>query len=95
MQQPIPLCNTFLDGRRVSICFTHDVTERNTLRRLLFDRAELERRQLAAELREALSGPLAELRIVAHKLRVRAMGARLWERTLGASHTRLICDYPL
>jgi PAS domain S-box-containing protein len=59
---------TFLDGRRVSICFAHDVTERNTLRRLLFDRAELERRQLAAELRSALAGPLAELRIVAHKL---------------------------
>ncbi|HEV2286891.1 MAG TPA: PAS domain S-box protein [Steroidobacteraceae bacterium] len=59
---------TFLDGRRVSICFAHDVTERNTLRRLLFDRAELERRQLAAELRRVLAGPLAELRIVAHKL---------------------------
>jgi hypothetical protein len=59
---------TFLDGRRVSICFAHDVTERNMLRRLLFDRAELERRQLGAELRRSLSGPLAELRIVAHKL---------------------------
>ena len=59
---------TFTDGRRVSVCFAHDVTERNTLRRLLFDRAELERRELAAELRRALSGPLAELRIVAHKL---------------------------
>ena len=59
---------TFIDGRRVSICFAHDVTERNTLRRLLFDRAELERRELAAELRRTLSGPLAELRIVAHKL---------------------------
>lgn len=59
---------TFLDGRRVSICFAHDVTERNTLRRLLFDRAELERRQLAEELRRRLAGPLAELRIVAHKL---------------------------
>jgi PAS domain S-box-containing protein len=59
---------TFLDGRRVSICFAHDVTERNTLRRLLFDRAELERHQLALELRNALAGPLAELRIVAHKL---------------------------
>ncbi|HVH83513.1 MAG TPA: PAS domain-containing protein, partial [Steroidobacteraceae bacterium] len=59
---------TFLDGRRVSICFAHDVTERNTLRRLLFDRAELERRELAAELRRTLAGPLAELRIVAHKL---------------------------
>jgi PAS domain S-box-containing protein len=59
---------TFLDGRRVSICFAHDVTERNTLRRLLFDRAELERRELAAELRRSLAGPLAELRIVAHKL---------------------------
>ncbi len=59
---------TFLDGRRVNICFAHDVTERNTLRRLLFDRAELERRQLAAELRRVLAGPLAELRIVAHKL---------------------------
>lgn len=60
--------STFIDGRRVSICFAHDVTERNTLRRLLFDRAELERRELCAELRRALSGPLAELRIVAHKL---------------------------
>jgi len=60
--------STFLDGRRVSICFAHDVTERNTLRRLLFDRAELERRELAAELRRTLAGPLAELRIVAHKL---------------------------
>jgi len=59
---------TFLDGRRVSICFAHDVTERNTLRRLLFDRAELERHQLALELRDVLAGPLAELRIVAHKL---------------------------
>ena len=59
---------TFLDGRRVSICFAHDVTERNTLRRLLFDRAELERHQLASELRNALAAPLAELRIVAHKL---------------------------
>jgi PAS domain S-box-containing protein len=59
---------TFLDGRRVHICFAHDVTERNTLRRLLFDRAELERRQLASELRGVLAGPLAELRIVAHKL---------------------------
>jgi PAS domain S-box-containing protein len=60
--------STFLDGRRVGICFAHDVTERNTLRRLLFDRAELERRQLASELRHALSGSLGELRIVAHKL---------------------------
>ena len=60
--------STFLDGRRVNICFAHDVTERNTLRRLLFDRAELERRELAAELRRTLAGPLAELRIVAHKL---------------------------
>ena len=59
---------TFLEGRRVSICFAHDVTERNTLRRLLFDRAELERHQLALELRNALAAPLAELRIVAHKL---------------------------
>ena len=59
---------TFLDGRRVSVCFAHDVTERNTLRRLLFDRAELERHQLALELRNSLAGPLAELRIVAHKL---------------------------
>ncbi len=63
---------TFLAGRRVSICFAHDVTERNTLRRLLFDRAELERRELGAELRRALSGPLAELRIVAHKLMLEA-----------------------
>ncbi|HXY95669.1 MAG TPA: MASE1 domain-containing protein [Steroidobacteraceae bacterium] len=59
---------TLLDGRRVSICFAHDVTERNTLRRLLFDRAELERRQLATELRQTLAGPLADLRIVAQKL---------------------------
>ncbi len=74
---------TFLDGRRVSICFAHDVTERNTLRRLLFDRAELERRELAAELRRALAGPLAELRIVAHKLMLelgrRAAAGRLRE----------------
>lgn len=74
---------TSLDGRRVSICFAHDVTERNTLRRLLFDRAELERRELGAELRRALSGPLAELRIVAHKLmlelRRRAAPARMRE----------------
>ena len=74
---------TFLDGRRVSICFAHDVSERNTLRRLLFDRAELERRDLGAELRRALSGPLAELRIVAHKLllelRRRAAPARMRE----------------
>jgi PAS domain S-box-containing protein len=59
---------TFLDGRRVSVCFAHDVTERNILRRLLFDRAEVQRRELATDLREALAGPLAELRIVAHKL---------------------------
>jgi len=59
---------TYVDGRRVSICFAHDVTERNTLRRLLFDRAELESRQLASELRRTLAAPLAELRIVAHKL---------------------------
>jgi PAS domain S-box-containing protein len=74
---------TFLDGRRVSICFAHDVTERNTLRRLLFDRAELERRELAAELRRTLAAPLAELRIVAHKLMLeigrRAAAARLRE----------------
>jgi signal transduction histidine kinase len=74
---------TFLDGRRVSICFAHDVTERNTLRRLLFDRAELERRELAAELRRSLAGPLAELRIVAHKLmlelRRKAAPARMRE----------------
>lgn len=59
---------TFLDGRRVSVCFAHDVTERNGLRRLLFDRAELESRELAAELRRTLAAPLAELRIVAHKV---------------------------
>jgi PAS domain S-box-containing protein len=59
---------TFVDGRRVSVCFAHDVTERNTLRRLLFDRAELESRDQAAELRRTLAAPLAELRIVAHKL---------------------------
>jgi PAS domain S-box-containing protein len=59
---------TFVDGRRVSICFAHDVTERNTLRRLLFDKAELDSRQLAAELRRTLAAPLAELRIVAHKV---------------------------
>jgi PAS domain S-box-containing protein len=74
---------TFLAGRRVSICFAHDVTERNTLRHLLFDRAELERRELGTELRRALSGPLAELRIVAHKLmlekRRRAAPARIRE----------------
>ena len=74
---------TFLGGRRVSICFAHDVTERNTLRRLLFDRAELERRELGAELRRTLSGPLAELRIVAHKLKLevrrRAAPARVRE----------------
>jgi PAS domain S-box-containing protein len=74
---------TFLDGRRVSICFAHEVTERNNLRRLLFDRAELERRQLAAELRRTLAGPLAELRIVAHKLllelRRKAAPARMRE----------------
>ena len=28
-------------------------------------------------------------------LRVRAMGARLWERSIGGAHTRLICDYPV
>jgi len=61
---------TFLDGRRVCICFAHDVTERNTLRRLLFDRAEVERHELASQLRQTLAGPLAELRIVAHKLRL-------------------------
>jgi len=74
---------TFLDGRRVSICFAHEVTERNTLRRLLFDRAELERRELAAQLRSRLAGPLAELRIVAHKLllglRRKASAARMRE----------------
>lgn len=59
---------TFVDGRRVSICFAHDVTERNTLRRLLFDKAELDSRQLASELRRTLAAPLAELRIVAHKV---------------------------
>ena len=59
---------TFVDGRRVSICFAHDVTERNTLRRLLFDKAELDSRQLASELRRTLAAPLAELRIVAHKM---------------------------
>jgi PAS domain S-box-containing protein len=59
---------TFVDGRRVSVCFAHDVTERNGLRRLLFDRAELESRELAAELRRTLAAPLAELRIVAHKV---------------------------
>ncbi len=59
---------TFIDGRRVNICFAHDVTERNTLRRLLFDKAELDSRQLAAELRRTLAAPLAELRIVAHKV---------------------------
>lgn len=28
-------------------------------------------------------------------LRARATGARLWERTIGATHTRLVCDYPV
>lgn len=59
---------TFVDGKRVSICFAHDVTERNTLRRMLFDKAELDSRQLASELRRTLAAPLAELRIVAHKV---------------------------
>jgi PAS domain S-box-containing protein len=81
---------TFLDGRRVCVCFAHDVTERNTLRRLLFDRAELERRELGAELRRALSGPLAELRIVAHKLKleVRRRGAPARMRELLESLAR-------
>ncbi|HXY95670.1 MAG TPA: MASE1 domain-containing protein [Steroidobacteraceae bacterium] len=59
---------TFLDGRRVNICFAHDVTERNALRRLLFDRAELERRQLASELRRVLTDPLAALATVGDEL---------------------------
>ncbi|HXY97369.1 MAG TPA: PAS domain S-box protein [Steroidobacteraceae bacterium] len=59
---------TTLDRRRVTICFAHDVTERNALRRALFDKAELEQRQLAAQVRAVLGGPLAELRIVGHKL---------------------------
>jgi hypothetical protein len=28
-------------------------------------------------------------------LRARSMGASLWERPIGDTHTRLVCDYPL
>jgi hypothetical protein len=49
-----------------------------------------------ADLQASASGAVASLaRHPSVLLRVRAMGARLWERSIGDAHARLVCDYPL
>jgi hypothetical protein len=55
------------------------------------------RLSLDAELPRATSAPAASLaRHPSVLLRVRAMGARLWERSQsGTPHTRVVCDCPL
>jgi hypothetical protein len=54
------------------------------------------RLSLDAELPRAAAAPVSSLaRHPSVLLRVRAMGARLWELSQGGAHTRVVCDCPL
>jgi two-component system sensor kinase FixL len=50
-----------LDGQRATLCFVLDLTERNALRRGLFEATDVERRRLASELRRRLGGLLEDV----------------------------------
>jgi hypothetical protein len=57
-----------MNGRPALLCFAIDVTERNALQRGFLEATDLERRQVANELKRGLGRILAELEVAAKRL---------------------------